>query len=207
MNIRNSTRGFALSELLVVVAIIAIALVVTIPAFTQLMPQYRMRSTASEIAATLRLARADAIATRRPWRVSFNGATEAYALSRLSSPTASVTGPGNWEKIGNDNRPIPAASNRVWWKTLRASSMDLQTSTANSFYDVDCANGVDVIFTRDGTIDTTFNTACSAGGTSRLSFTTKPTIRLSFNSSRLVYNRYDIEVESSGLVRVLPKKE
>ena len=204
MMTRRHSRGYALTELLVVLAMIGVITLVSVPALMQLMPQYRMRSAASEIAATLRMVRQDALATRRPWKVSFDASNEQYSIWRLSSPTADVKQAANWDKIGLDNRP--ESGSNIAWKRLSAKEMDLQTSTANAFHDVDCANGVDIIFKRDGTVDTSYNTGCTAGATAALAFTTTPTIRLYYNSNFLAYNRYDIGVLQTGDVTITPSK-
>jgi Tfp pilus assembly protein PilE len=198
-----------MAELLTVVATVGIVALAAFPAFMQLIPQYRMRGVAAEIAATMRMARAQAIGTRTPWRVTFDGANNRYAISRLSTPVTTDTyallqQPGNWVKINENGRKV-TTDNGIWWKYIRVKDMDLRTSTTNPFRDVDCNSGVDVIFLRDGTVYDGYNSTC--GATSTLTFTTLPSVQLYFNSSFLRYNRYYIQVEESGNVKVVAAKE
>lgn len=196
---RRKSRGYSLPEVLTVVAITGLIALVAIPALTTLMPQFRVRSAASEVAATIRMARESAVATRRPWRVSFDSANARYAVSALSAAGADMKTPGNWTKIGENNRVMPAGG--IWWKTLPAS---MTLSTVN-LLDVDCANGTDLIFQRDGTVDTTYNTACSAGGTAALAF--PASVRLHYDSQFVPTNTYYLDTSGAGSVTPRQTKE
>lgn len=186
----RKSRGYSLPEVLTVAAIIGLIALVGIPALATLMPQYRVRSAASEVAATIRMARESAVATRRPWRVSFDAANARYAISELSTPGADIKTPGNWTKIGENNRVVPAGG--VWWKTLP----DNVTLSTVNFLDVDCANGTDLIFQRDGTVDTTFNTACTAGGSAALAF--PASVRLHYDSRFVPTNTYYLDTPTAA---------
>ncbi len=179
-------NGYSLSELLTVVAITGMIALVGLPAFMQLMPQYWMRTASSEIAGTLRMARQNAMATRRPWRVTFDVTNNRYSLSALS--TLPTTTPSNWQKYGSNNRPLPTPSS-PWWRNLRNARVN-----TSGFNDVDSNLGADVIFRRDGTLDP----AC---------FTDSPYIRLHMDNNLVKYNTYYIRLESSGNVRTDQTKE
>jgi prepilin-type N-terminal cleavage/methylation domain-containing protein len=197
---RTNVRGFSLVELLTVVAIIGIVTLVSLPAFFQLLPQYRIRSTAAELAAALRMTRQDAIGTRRPWRVTIDGPGSRYSISMLSSPSADMKVSTNWSPIGENNRPVPTGG--VFWKQL--SNMTLSTT---GFLDIDCANGTDVIFLRDGSISPAFNNTCAAGGTAVIDFTTPPKVRLYYPSRWIAFNAYYIYGSSSGTLTTGQAKE
>lgn len=200
MRTTSRASGYSLAELLTVVSIIGLVGLASIPALMQLMPQYRMRSATSELASAMRIARQNAIGTRRPWRVQFDAAGSRYAIGELNSPTASLATYTNWVKIGENDRPVVGSA--AAWKSL--SFMSMNTS---GFHDVDCHDGVDVVFLRDGSVSDAFNSTCSAGGTSALTFSPRPYVRLHYNSSMVRYNTYYVYADSSGYITTDQTKE
>lgn len=197
----KSSRGYSLTELLTVVGIIGVVMLVSIPALFQLMPQYRIRSASTELAAALRLTRQDAVGTRRPWRITIDGPSHRYAISMLNSPAADMTVSTNWTRIGENNRPVGATA--TWWKQLPS---DIIISTTG-FLDIDCANGTDVIFLRDGSISPAHNASCTAGGTADIDFTTLPKIRVYYPSRYVTYNAYYIYGSQGGNLTTGQAKE
>jgi prepilin-type N-terminal cleavage/methylation domain-containing protein len=197
----KNVRGYSLAELLTVVAIVGVVTLVTIPAFLQLMPQYRIRSASTELSAALRMTRQDAIGTRRQWRVTIDGAGKRYAISMLTTPGSDMKVSTNWTHIGENNRPVPSGA--PWWKQL---SSDIQLSTTG-FNDIDCANGADVIFQRDGTIAPDFNNSCTAGGSALIDFSTPPKIRVYYPSQYVRYNAYYIYGSAGGNLTTDQTKE
>jgi len=197
----KNVRGYSLAELLTVVAIVGVVTLVSIPAFIQLMPQYRIRGAATELSAALRMTRQDAIATRRAWRVTIDGPGKRYAIAMLNAPNADMTVAANWTKIGENNRPAPSTA--PWWKQL---SSDIQLSTTG-FNDIDCANGTDVIFLRNGLIAPDHNTACAAGGSTDIDFSTPPKIRIYYPSQYVRYNAYYIYGSAGGNLTTDQAKE
>jgi prepilin-type N-terminal cleavage/methylation domain-containing protein len=197
---RAGSRGFSLTELLTVVGMIGIVAIVTVPAMVQLMPQYRIRSAASDAGAGLRLLRQKAITTRTPWRVSFDATNDRYTYSKLTSPNAVRSVSTNWTKIGRDGRP----STSVQW--IRFSSVDVRTNTSNAFKDVDCDGSTDVIFLRDGSVaDDPNGGGCGAGA--NLTFTTAPSLVFAVDNRFVKYNRYYLSLTENGALTILSAKE
>lgn len=191
-------RGYSLAELLTVVGILGVVTLVSLPALFQLLPQYRIRSASTELSAALRMTRQDAISSRRPWRITIDGPGSRYAISMLNSPTADMKVSTNWTRIGENNRPAPSGA--VWWKQL---STDIQISTTG-FNDIDCANGADIIFLRDGSIAPDFNSSC---GTTAVDFTAPPKIRVYYPSRLVRYNAYYIYGSAGGNLTTDQAKE
>ena len=193
--------------MLVVVSMIGIISIVMIPALAQLLPQYRIRSAATEMAGRIRSTRQNALATRRAWRVTFDAAAERYAISMLTDPNGDMTVSTNWTRMGWNGRPVTSAE--AWWTNL-ARGVNLVTNTANPLRDVDCANGVDLVFLRNGTVAT--DPGCGSG--TNLTFPAVPStsdplpsLALTTSSSLVRFNRYTIEIEASGVIRITPSKD
>lgn len=197
---RSAQSGFSLTELLTVVGIIGIIAVITVPAMLQLMPQYRIRSAASEAGAGLRMLRQKAITTRTPWRVSWDATNDRYKYSRLKEPNMTRSTAANWQDVYRDGRP---ASTEQW---IRGSKIDIRTATTNEFKDVDCDGYKDIIFLRDGSVATDANGGgCGAG--SALAFTTAPSVVLAVDNSFVRYNRYYLQLEKNGKLTITATKE
>jgi Tfp pilus assembly protein FimT len=77
---------------------------VALPTFLQVIPQYRIRGAASEIAASLRLIRSKAVSTRASWRMTVDPTNDQYWLETSSS--------GTWAPIGEDGKPVPGGAIR-----------------------------------------------------------------------------------------------
>ena len=159
------SRGYSLSELMTVVSIIGVVTLVTLPAFMQLVPQYRIRNAASEMTATLRMLRQKAVATRTDWKMIVDPVNDRYALQRRNG--------ASWMEIGSNGRPAPGGT-RVWTR----------------FNDVDIvgASNVEVVLTRFGTAEAAAS------------------IVIATSSTRVTFNRYTIDVASSGNVTTTPSK-
>jgi len=185
---RKRERGYSLPELLTVVAIVGLVALVSIPAIFQLTPQYRVRSVTGEIAAVLRMARQNALSTRRAWRVTFNTTGRRYALHMVRDPTAALSSSTNWVPIGSNNRPTSAGN---VWRTIGT-----MTVTSSGFNDVDGgSSGIDIIFKHDGQLDT----SCYS--------TANPNVRLHVNNNLVRYNTYYLRVLPSGFVSTDQTKE
>jgi prepilin-type N-terminal cleavage/methylation domain-containing protein len=203
----GASRGYSLMELLVVVAIISVVALITVPALMQLMPQYRIRSAASETAAAVRMIRQRAVTTRSPWRISFDLTRNRYRYYALKQPNLSLSVATNWTSISRDG-VNPAPGSETW---VNIPSVQLKAPTG-SFKDVVCpADGVlDLIFLRDGSVAD--KAACSGG--SVLTFTAAtttapatPALLFSVDNSYVRFNRYYLSLAENGTVTITPKKE
>lgn len=132
----RNARGYSLAELMTIVAIIGIVSMVGLPALMQLMPQYRIRSAATDVASSLRLARDRAVSTRRDWQVLIDTSTTP-AQYRLRE---SVN--GSWLNAGFDGRLVPAGA---------PAGRPLSSVT------VDPSSATTITFERDGTTTSTSN--------------------------------------------------
>ena len=194
-------QGYSLIELLVIVAMIGVVMLVTLPALMQLMPQYRIRSAASEAAGTIRMIRQRAITTRTPWRISYDASLDRYRLWTLRSPYADLSVAANWRPIRRDGRTFDGM-NEDWFN----SAVDLRPESA-TFHDVTCPadGGIDLIFLRDGTVAN--SAPCGGASTDLLTFSPDPGIVLAVDSNSVRFNRYSITVSEAGLVTVQASKE
>lgn len=97
-------------ELIVVVGMIGAVTLVTIPALNQLMPQYRTRAAASEMAASLRMLRSQALGVRNDFRMTVNpvSSCECYTLAQADG--------ASWIPLGENGKPTP--SGQFYWKHL-----------------------------------------------------------------------------------------
>lgn len=196
-------RGYSLVELLVVVAIMGVVMLVTLPALIQLMPQYRIRSAASEAAGAMRMIRQRAISTRTPWRISYDPVKNRYRFYTLRSPYADLSVAANWRAIRRDGR-TPDPINEDWFLS---SEIDLQAAASATFKDVTCPTdgSLDLIFLRDGSVSK--NAACGAASSAVLTFSPNPGVVFAVNSQYVKFNRYYLSVSETGLVTVQPAKE
>lgn len=193
-------NGYSLVELLVVVAMIGIVMLVTLPALMQLMPQYRIRSAATEAAGAMRMARQRAVTMRTPWRISIDTGDNRYRFYQLDSPYSDISDATKWVEIHRDGRTTDVGK-EDWF---RPSAVDLQAA-ATTFNDVVCpaGGGIDLIFLRDGTVAD--NAPCTGGA--KLTFAPDPGIVMAVDSNLVRFNRYTITVSKAGSVTVTPSKQ
>lgn len=124
---QHRSRGYSLPELLTVVGMVGIITLVALPTFLQIIPQYRIRGAASEMAASLRMIRSKAVSTRTPWRMTVDPTNDQYWLEHQIG--------GAWTPIAENGKPLTAGSK--WEKT---PGVDLMPAGAN----------IIVTFTRSG---------------------------------------------------------
>jgi Tfp pilus assembly protein FimT len=203
---RNQSAGYTLSELLTVVAMVGVITLVTLPAFLQLMPQYRIRGAATETAAAIRMIRQRALSTRIPWRIHFDPTNERFSYymldTDLNAASADLRAATSWVQMDQDMQ-IADNQDDPW---VRTTAVDLRTNTSNPFKDIcPAGGGVDLIFLRDGSVSNVAN--CSDAATAVLAFTTPPSIVFAVDNSYVRYNRYYIAVTEAGAVSVTPTKE
>lgn len=200
----TGSRGYSLSELLTIVAMLGVITLVTVPALMQIMPQYRIRGAASETAANIRQIRQRAMTTRTTHRISFDPVNERYSYSMLTAQTADPNLAASWDPLTSDARR--EAEDTEW---ITVSSVDLRTNTTNAFNDVVQPNDskVDLIFLRDGSVSSEPHNGGSSPGDD-LTFTpTKPSIVFAVDSSAVKYNRYYLYLSESGTVTITGTKE
>jgi general secretion pathway protein H len=78
---RRAAGGFTLVELVVVMAVLAVAAVLVAPSIRRGSEGYRVRAGAGQVAALLREARSQAVAHRRPTRVALERVRPAVTLA------------------------------------------------------------------------------------------------------------------------------
>lgn len=82
-------RGFSLIELVVVIGIATLLLAIGYPRLAPLVAKYRLDSAAWNLATELQKARLRAIAENQCFRVTFDGSTRTYQLSKRATPCSS----------------------------------------------------------------------------------------------------------------------
>jgi len=194
------SRGYSLTELLTVVAMIGVVTLISLPAVMQLMPQYRIRSAASEAAATIRQIRQRAMSTRATHRILFDPVNDRYSLWMLNTQTSTLSAVNSWTPLTKDARQTATSEDFI-----TTSAVDLRTNTANPFKDVvfpDDAK-VDLIFLRDGSV----SPAPEISDTDELTFSPAPSIVFAVDNNLVKYNRYYIQLSRRGTVTIDPEKE
>lgn len=86
MRERNTTRGFTLVELLVVIALVAIILALAAPSFTGTLARKRLEGVASELATDIQYARSEA--AQRNSEVGIVFGTDCYVVYVLGNTSA-----------------------------------------------------------------------------------------------------------------------
>ncbi len=194
------SRGYSLTELLTIVAMIGVITLISLPAVMQLMPQYRIRSAASETAATIRQIRQRAMSTRATHRILFDPANDRYSLWMLTTQTSPLTAVASWTPLTKDARGTATAE-----EFITTPAVDLRANTANPLKDVVLPDDakVDLIFLRDGSV----SPAPEIGDTVELTFTPAPAIVFAVDNNLVKYNRYYIQLSRRGTVTIDPEKE
>jgi len=204
---RSASGGYSMIELLVVVGMVGIVALITVPAVVQLMPQYRIRSAASETAAAVRMIRQQAIAQRTPWRIEFDLKNNRYRYWRLNNPGADLSVEANWTLMSRNPRWAAKTTDPEW---IQIAAVQL-AATANSFQDVVCPitpsePKVDMIFLRDGSVSDQGQCTVSPPATP-LVFSPEPEIKFAVDSNAVQFNRYYVSLTENGTVHVRATKE
>ena len=98
---QRGKRGYSLTELLTVVGMVGVISMVALPTFMQIIPQYRIRGAASELAASMRMIRSKAISTRSQWRMVVDPTNDRYWIEQEQVPNS-----GTWNPISDIGKPL-----------------------------------------------------------------------------------------------------
>src|SRR5262245_12563694 len=77
---RGRERGFSMVEIMAVLIILGVLLMAIVPSIDGLVPKYRLRGGAREVAALIEEAQSQSIATRKEWNVAFDLDRNTYWL-------------------------------------------------------------------------------------------------------------------------------
>lgn len=95
----KSHSGFSLSEVIIIIAIMAILTAVALPPYIQWRQNLMYRQAANDIATALKRAKSRAIATNLQHRVELNAANRSYQISRGNNAYRSST----WSNAGSSS--------------------------------------------------------------------------------------------------------
>jgi len=98
LELRLSQKGFTLTELLVIIAIVAVLATVAIPNISRMLASSKYREAAREIASTLQNARTLAVSKNLEHRVEFTVSENCYQLQRGDKASHSTT----WTSVYDD---------------------------------------------------------------------------------------------------------
>ena len=137
----QSSAGYSLVEMLVVVAMIGIISLVTVPNFISLYRASRMKSSLRNLTTVLRNARMLAVSRQERTKVSYTTSGTHYAV--YESKDSGTT----WTQVGSDRDLEP----RVYF------------STTSTFTDQDTDTLPDVIYMPNGTVNPVPDATTSSG--------------------------------------------
>ena len=80
LNNGKHEAGFTLTELVTIIAIIAVLTSIAIPTFSVWLPNYRLRSAARDLYSNLQMAKLGAVKQNKQWAVVFNQGSAVFYL-------------------------------------------------------------------------------------------------------------------------------
>jgi len=113
----RDTGGFTLTELLIVIAILAIVTAVTVPAMSDWMPRFQHRAAARDLRSTMQQAKMTAVRDYDTWRVSFDTAANTYFLvapDGTTSHTVSLESYGHGIRLIDTTAATCGAASANW---------------------------------------------------------------------------------------------
>ena len=88
--------GFTIVELVVALAIMGIAVSVAIPGFSRWLPEYRLKSAATDLYANLQLAKMSAVRDNAEWAIYFDPNFDAYQIRYGTGVDGEYADPGGF---------------------------------------------------------------------------------------------------------------
>jgi prepilin-type N-terminal cleavage/methylation domain-containing protein len=88
--------GFTIVELVMAMAIMGIAVSVAIPGFSRWLPDYRLKTAATDLYANVQLAKMRAVRDNIEWAVYFDPAFDAYQIRYGTGPNGEYADPGGF---------------------------------------------------------------------------------------------------------------
>ncbi len=88
--------GFTIVELVVALAIMGIAVSVAIPGFSRWLPDYRLKTAATDLYANLQLAKMSAVRDNAQWAIYFDPNFDAYQVRYGTGPEGTYIDPGGF---------------------------------------------------------------------------------------------------------------
>lgn len=120
----DSSPGFTLVEIMVVVLVVAIALAVLVPVSLNKLPGYRLQKAARELGMNMQRAKMNAVKEGRFWRIAFHKGGTTYDIIRdFGGPDEGVTTTVNLTNYGSGVQYGFGNAQKNWNKSvLKATS-------------------------------------------------------------------------------------
>lgn len=113
---RSPRAGFSLVEIMAVLIILGVILMAVVPAIDNLVPTYRLRSAAREVASLIELAHSEAVSTRKEYRLAYDLDRNTYWLilppkereedQQDAQDPSSLMGGGGGGEVTKEGRPV-----------------------------------------------------------------------------------------------------
>ena len=94
LNNGKHEAGFTLTELITIIAIMAVLTSIAIPTFSVWLPNYKLRSAARDLYSNLQMAKMGAVKQNKQWAVVFNQGSAQYSICSDDGANNVWDGPG-----------------------------------------------------------------------------------------------------------------